>query len=214
MKYPTLLIAALSTTLLSACPPNTGNIGGGGGGGGGGVGSGSLWLETVEMYEGEVLSRSHSLIHFDKRVTCNEYKDAYEEYTEVSAEQQTAYDELFEQYGADAWEDVEFVRDYCVLSRDYYQALASANELWSDGDITMLTLNHPDAVDNEPLEGTYPMAQQDDVPDGDTRTPSRATKSRPRRMSTGPKWTSRTSTRGGRWRAPRRSPTSVTTRSR
>ena len=79
------------------------------------------WLIITETYEDGGSYTSHGFAHVTGASTsCAAVQRSYEHQVEASLAFDAATDALVEEYDGYAWDDVDFVRDYCALQRDQY----------------------------------------------------------------------------------------------
>jgi len=127
------------------------------------------WLIITETYEDGGSYTSHGFAHVTGASTsCAAVQRSYEHQVEASLAFDAATDALVEEYDGYAWDDVDFVRDYCALQRDQYVTVGEEPGLGRAGaTLVSFSAHHPDADEwGAPVEGTYPIEQLvDDPPD-------------------------------------------------
>ncbi len=114
-----------------------------------------MWLSVTELYDGEAGYTSHQLIKVSgNTVRCSDVQEYYDNFTEAYLERTEAMNELYDQYGDDAWNQVEFVRAYCEVEKSLYENLGDA---YTRAGATALniTVQHPDSIGGEPVDGEY-----------------------------------------------------------
>jgi len=110
MTYRALVLAVLSSLMLTACPPTRGGEDPPPGG------TSALWLAVTETYQGDPGYTSHMLLHSTGgSMSCSGMQDYYETFSDAYLQRNEDLDALNDKFDGSAWDDVEYVRAYCEI---------------------------------------------------------------------------------------------------